>query len=90
MEVKENKSIHFFDVLVTRKEDGTLGHQVFMKKTHTDNYLHVESYHHPAQNFGVLNTLVVRALRISNVEHLKEELNHLASVFRGIGYKEKR
>jgi len=76
------------DVLVTRKEDGTMGHQVFRKKTHTDSYFHVESYHHPTQNFGVLNTLVVRALRISDEEHLEDEISHLTSIFLGIGYKE--
>ena len=64
MEIEENMSIPFLDVLVTIKEDGTLGHQVFKKKTHTDSYLHAESYHHPAQKFGVLNTLAVRVLKI--------------------------
>lgn len=59
MELEEHNSIPFLDVLVIRKEDGTLGHQVFRKKTHTENYLHAEYYHHPAQKFGVLNTLVV-------------------------------
>ena len=82
-------SIPFLDVLVTIKEDGTLGHQVFKKKTHTDSYLHAESYHHPAQKFGILSTLTVRALRISDEEHLEEELSHLTSIFLGIGYKER-
>ena len=62
---------------------------MFRKKTHTDSYLHAESYHHPAQKFGVLNILVVIAQRISNVDHVKDEINHLTSIFRGIGYKEK-
>ena len=89
MEMEENRSIPFLDVLVTRKEDGTLGHQVFRKKTHTDSYLQAESYHHPAQKFGVLNTLSIRALRISNKEHLEEEISHLTYVFLGLGYKER-
>ena len=54
-----------------------------------DSYLHAESYHHPAQKFGVLNTIVVRALRISDKEHLEEEISHLTSVFLGLGYKER-
>ena len=61
MEIEENNSIPFLDVLVIRKEDGTLGHQVFRKKTHTEIYLHAEFYHHPAQKFDVLNNLAVRA-----------------------------
>ena len=89
MEVEEYRSIPFLDVLVTRKDDGILGHQVFRKKTHIDNYLHAESYHHLNQNFGVLDTLAIRALRISYEEHVKYEINHLTFVFRVIHYKEK-
>ena len=32
MELEENGSIPFVDVLLTRKKDGTLGHEVFRKK----------------------------------------------------------
>jgi hypothetical protein len=65
-----------------------LGHQVYRKKTHTDSYLHADSYHHPSQKSGVLNTLAVRAFRISDPDHLKEEIEHLTSVFKNLGYKE--
>ena len=88
MEVEENKSIPFLDVLITRKEDGTLGHHFFWKKNHTCNYNHAEPYHHSTKKFSVLNTLVVRALRIFDAEHLKEEINHLMFVFKGIVYKD--
>ena len=72
METEENKFIPFLDILVIRNDDGTLGHCVFRKKTHIDSYLHAESYHHPDQKFGVLNTLAVRAMMISDAEHLNE------------------
>ncbi len=58
------------------------------KATHTESYLHAESHHHPAQKFGVLNTLAIRALRIFDSEHLNEEKKHLVSTFKSIGYKE--
>ena len=48
MELEENGSIPFLDVLITRKEDGTLGHRVFRKKTNTESYLHADSNHHPS------------------------------------------
>jgi len=88
MELEENKSIPFLDVLIIRKEDGSLGHKVFRKATHTESYLHADSHHHPSQKFGVLNTLAIRALRISDSEHLDEEKKHLISTFKSIGYKE--
>jgi len=76
MELEENMSIPFLDVLINRKEDGSLGHKVFRKSTHIESYLHTDSHHHPAQKFGVLNTL-------------NEENEHLFSTFHSIGYKEK-
>ena len=89
MEEEENGNIPFLDVLVSRKEDGTLGHKVFRKKTHRESYLHVDSHHHPSQKIGVLNTLAIRASRISDDEHLNEENNHLANIFKNIGYNSK-
>jgi hypothetical protein len=89
MELEDNNSIPFLDVLITRKQDGTLGHKVFRKKTHTDSYLHAESHHHPSQKMGVLNTMATRATRISDKEHLKEEIDHLTKVFKNIGYRDR-
>jgi hypothetical protein len=89
MELEENNSIPFLDVLMIRKQDGTLGHKVFRKKTHTDSYLHADSHHHPSQKMGVLNTMATRAARISDKEHLEEEIDHLTRVFKNIGYRDK-
>jgi len=74
---------------LTRKHDGTLGHKVFRKKTHTDSYLHVESHHHPSQKIWVLHTLATRETRISDKEHIQEEIDHLTKVFKNIGYRDK-
>ena len=75
MEVEENESIPFLDVLVYRKLDGSLGHKVFRKKTHTDSYLDADSHHHPAQKLGIINTLETRVVRICDDEHLKEKIS---------------
>jgi hypothetical protein len=61
--------------------DGTLGHQVYKKPTHTEKYLHVNSHHFPSPKLEVINTLVTRALRISDKEHVEQELDHLAQFF---------
>ncbi len=81
MEFECNGSIPFLDILLSRNDDGSFSHQVFRKKTHTEQYLHANSHHFPAQKLGVLNTLATRALRVSNENHLKEEKAHLLSVF---------
>ena len=88
MEVEENESIPVLDVLIYKRLDGSLGHKVFRKKTHTDSYLDADSHHHPAQKLGIINTLAMRAARICDDEHLKEEQDNLAKIFKNIGYKE--
>lgn len=57
---KADGMLPFLDVLVRRRDDGTLGHS--RKKTRSDLYLHADSCHHPAQRNGVLKALVHRAL----------------------------
>ena len=53
MEVEKDNQIPFLDVLITKRNEGTLGHQVYRKKTHTDRYLHADSHHLPTQKLGV-------------------------------------
>ncbi|KYN11910.1 hypothetical protein ALC57_15926 [Trachymyrmex cornetzi] len=48
IDIEENGKLPFLDVLVFKKADGTLGHQVYRKPTHTNRYLHAEWHHHPA------------------------------------------
>ena len=44
---KDDKTIKFLDFLFTIHDDGSLGHKVCRKPTHTDRYLHYNSFHHP-------------------------------------------
>ena len=77
IDIEENGKLPFLDVLVSKEANGTLGHQVYRKTTHTDRYLHAESHHHPAQKQSVINSLVHRAFAISDRGHLRTEINHL-------------
>ncbi|MGR8650110.1 hypothetical protein ACNGQH_25240, partial [Escherichia coli] len=86
LEVEKNGCLPFLDVLVCRKPDGSLGHRVYRKPTHTDRYLHKTSNHHPRQKRGVIKTLVDRANRICEPAHLQDELKHLTAAFQANGY----
>jgi hypothetical protein len=46
MDIEVDGSLPFLDVHVTKKPDGSLGNQVYRKKTHTEQYLHAMSHHH--------------------------------------------
>ena len=86
MEVEVDGFLPFLDILLSRNEDGSISHQVFHKKTHTEQYFHVGSHHFPAQKFGVLCTLATRALRISDNRSLESEKSHILDVFENNGY----
>lgn len=48
MEIEHQSQLPFLDVLVTKEEDGTLGHTVYRKPTNTNRYLNadLDSHHH--------------------------------------------
>jgi len=87
MEMEENESPPFLDILIKRNQDGTISHQVYHKKTHTEHYLHTSSHHHPAQKLGILNTMATRVVCISDQDHFEQENNHLMDVFENNGYR---
>jgi len=88
MELEDNNFVFFLDILISRKVDGSLAHQLYHKKTHTKKYLHAYLHHHPSQKEGVINTLVSWALKILNEEHLGQEKKHLINRFKYRDYKE--
>jgi len=57
------------------------------EQTYTEQYLHVNSHHHPSQKNRVLNTLSTRVVCISNHDHFEKEKNYLMDEFEKNGYK---
>ncbi|KAG5313940.1 MOS1T transposase, partial [Pseudoatta argentina] len=55
----------------------------------TDRYLHAESHHFLVQKQSAINSLVHRALTISDKEHLQTELNHLKLAIQKNGHDKK-
>ncbi|XP_015118182.1 uncharacterized protein LOC107041886 [Diachasma alloeum] len=90
MEIEEQKFLPFLDVLVHRNEDGSLGHRVYRKPTHTDRYLHAFSHHHHSQKNSVISSLMYRALTISQPEYLEAEVQHLDKALNNNGYQSKQ
>lgn len=89
MEIENNGSLPFLDVLVSRNPDGSIAHSVYRKPTHTDRYLHASSHHHPSQKLSVINSLVHRAFSVSQGPGLKQELNHVTNTLLENGYNKR-
>ena len=82
-DAKPDGSIPFLDTIVMPQPNGSLKTTVYRKPTHTDMYLHWDSYHHLSAKFSVINTLRHRAKTVcSNSQLLKEEEDHLNKVLR--------
>ena len=57
MEIEEGR-LPFLDNDIYRKTNGSLGHEVYRKPTHTNLYQHQNSHHHPANKQSVLASLI--------------------------------
>ena len=53
MEKEEEGHLPFLGIDIYRKVDGSLGHKVYRKSTHTNLYLCQNSHHHPANSQSV-------------------------------------
>ena len=76
----------FLYIDIYRKMDGSLGHRVYRKPTHTKLYLHQKSHHHPAHKHSVLSSLAHGATALCDQESLTQELTFLTQVFKQNGY----
>jgi hypothetical protein len=86
MEIEEEGHLPFLDIDTYRKTNGSIGHKVYRKPTHTNPYLHHRSHHHPANKQSVLSSLIHRARSLCDQESLAQELQFLATVFENNGY----
>ena len=86
METEQNGRLPFLDVEVYRKPDGSLGHSVYRKKTHTNRYLHADSNHHPSQKMSLIRTLLNRADHISDADSVDAERQTVIQALRQNGY----
>jgi len=86
MEKEEEDHLPFLDIDIYRKMDGSLGHKVYQKSTHTNLHLHHNSHHHPANKQSVLTSLIHRAKALCDQDSLPPELEFLTTTFKDSGY----
>jgi hypothetical protein len=75
---------------IYKRQDGSLGHKVYRKPTHTNLYVNTKSHHHPSNKQAVLSTLVHRARALRHEDSLQAELVFLKDVFRENCYSDRQ
>ncbi len=81
IEEENNGVLNFLDVKLTRKSDGNLERNVYMKPTHTDRYLDWTSHHHRSQKIAVIDSFTMRVLKICDENSLPQELDRIKKCF---------
>jgi hypothetical protein len=72
----------FLDIYIYGRPDGSLGHKVHCKPTHTNLYHNAKFHHHPSNKQAVLSILVHRARALCDEASLQAELVFLREVFK--------
>ena len=87
VEVGKDGSLPVLDILLRRKDDGSLDAMVYRKPTHTDRYLGFQSHHAHHVERGMVRCLHDRAWNItSSQENLNREEHHIATILKQNGY----
>ena len=69
-DARADMSIPFLDTLVMPQCDNSLITSVYRKPKHTDSYLQLDSYHHLAAKFSIINTSKHRAKTVCFTKQL--------------------
>jgi hypothetical protein len=81
MELEENNTLAFTDILITRKDDKLIT-KVYRKATHTNKYINWRSCNTKEILIGTMKTLIFRAHKLCDLpEDLQEELLFLKDTF---------
>ena len=67
MEKEGGDHLPFLDIKIYRKTEGSLGHRVYRKPTHTSLYLHQNSHHQPANNQFLLPWYIESKLSVTRI-----------------------
>ena len=80
VEVEREGRLHFMDVLLQRRENGTISTDVYQKPTHMERYLQFDSHHPLGAKRAIFGALARRLNYVSREEDKVRELEHIKSV----------
>ncbi|VEL06700.1 unnamed protein product [Protopolystoma xenopodis] len=86
MEVEEGERLPFMEVELFRS-NGTLKKKLFGKKSYAGILLNFRSHHNYKLKIGIMRSMIIRSLRLTDVEFWDEKLDKLTWIFFGNGYQ---
>jgi hypothetical protein len=90
METESEGHLPFLDLDIYRRPDGSPGHKVYRRPTHTNLYHNAKSHHRPSNKQAVLSTLIHRARALCDEDSLQAVLMFLKGIFRENGYNDRQ
>ena len=87
-ELEANDSIHFLDILLSRRPDGTIQRRQYRKPTWVGQYTHFDSFVPIKYKRNLVRCLTTRAKRICTEDTLSQELENIKNTLRQNGYPE--
>ena len=88
-EYEENNCLPFLDVLISRRDDGSVKRSVYRKSTWTGQYLHFTSFTPLKEKRALVKTLFSRARKICSDDSLGNELQLIKDTLLTNGYPER-
>ena len=85
-EHEANECLPYLDVLISRREDGSIQRSVYRKSTWTGQYLHFTSFTPLKEKRALVRTLFLRARRICSDDSLTKELELITNTLLTNGY----
>jgi hypothetical protein len=86
-ELEKNNQLPFLDLLLTRNVK--ISYDVYRKPTHTNNYIHHDSFVHDSHKLGAFHALVHRLVNIPlSKDNYFKELNNIKRIASQNGFKE--
>lgn len=85
-EIEQNDKLPFLDVLLRRREHGTLERTIFRETTWVGQYTHFLSFIPTRCERNLVHCLYYRATRICSPETLKTEKNFILKTLESNGY----
>ena len=86
IEIENQNSLPFLDVLVVRSPTNYPKFKVYRKPTHSNSYIHAFSNHSIDVKLGVISNIFLRAYKVCEMEYLDEEIKTIISSFKKLGY----